>query len=59
LKGEKKEDLNELIAKINSSRFAYQFNAETFLENLDSRDEISEELESDQDICNLVPNPKK
>ena len=30
--------------KFDLSRFAYKFNAETLLENLDSQDETSEEL---------------
>ena len=35
------------------SRFAFNFNAENLLENIESQDETSEEI-SDKDIYNLV-----
>ena len=36
------------------SRFAYKFNSETLLENLDSQDETTEEELSDLDIYKIV-----
>ena len=55
--GSEKLDLKDLIAKIDIkldlSRFAFNFNAENLLENIDYQDETSEEI-SDKDIYNLV-----
>jgi hypothetical protein len=55
--GSEKLDLKDLIAKIDIkldlSRFAFNFNAENLLENIDYQDETSEEI-SVKDIYNLV-----